>query len=421
MSRKPREPRYPTKPHASGQARIQLAGEEIYLGVWGSPESHAEFARRVAEWKANGYRPVSRRQVRTVDGVLGEFWQWVEREGRYSDWERKNYQRSLVPVHELYGDRPVADFDALALKAVRRKMVEDGARSRKMINARVGRIRRVWKWAASEKLIPLACWQELETVAGLAPGEGGTVDYDDVPPADPRDVDATLDELTPVVAAMVRLQLLTGARPGEVIGLRPCDITRAGTVEIERGVSINAGRVWVTVLRPRRVARPKQEDAGARPSHKTGYRGHTRVILYGPRAQELLAPFLKRPADAWLFNPTEARAAHHTERAKRANGHSRAKGVRVRNSRYTIGSYGRAILRAADRANRKAMEREGTTARQVAHWHPHQLRHAAATVIADEFGPELARIVLGQRTLSATRVYLRDSLDRAADVIEKTG
>ena len=54
-------------------------------------------------------------------------------------------------------------------------------------------------------------------------------------------------------------------------------------------------------------------------------------------------------------------------------------------------------------------------------WAPHQLRHAAATKIAREFGLEHARVVLGHRVLNTTDRYAE--LDRAAarDVARRIG
>lgn len=39
------------------------------------------------------------------------------------------------------------------------------------------------------------------------------------------------------------------------------------------------------------------------------------------------------------------------------------------------------------------------------HWHPHQLRHNAATYLRKEFGLETARIILGQRSAAITEIY----------------
>ena len=49
---------------------------------------------------------------------------------------------------------------------------------------------------------------------------------------------------------------------------------------------------------------------------------------------------------------------------------------------YTVGSYRKAIRRACLKAN-------------VPIWHPHQLRHTAATNIRCQFGLEVAQAVLG--------------------------
>jgi len=43
--------------------------------------------------------------------------------------------------------------------------------------------------------------------------------------------------------------------------------------------------------------------------------------------------------------------------------------------------------------------------RKAHRWHPHQLRHNAATVLRKEYGIEVAKIILGHATLSATQVY----------------
>jgi len=38
---------------ASGQAVVRIADRDHYLGEYGSPESHEEYERRIAEWRAN--------------------------------------------------------------------------------------------------------------------------------------------------------------------------------------------------------------------------------------------------------------------------------------------------------------------------------------------------------------------------------
>jgi len=59
---------------------------------------------------------------------------------------------AVAPVNELYGDSPADEFGPLKLKTLRQHLVEHGL-CRTEINKRVGRIKRVFKWAVSEELI----------------------------------------------------------------------------------------------------------------------------------------------------------------------------------------------------------------------------------------------------------------------------
>lgn len=58
-------------------------------------------------------------------------------------------------LRQLYGFTRAAEFGPLALKTVRKAMADAGL-SRGVCNARVNRVRRAFKWAASEELIPFA-------------------------------------------------------------------------------------------------------------------------------------------------------------------------------------------------------------------------------------------------------------------------
>ena len=55
----------------------------------------------------------------------------------------------------------------------------------------------------------------------------------------------------------------------------------------------------------------------------------------------------------------------------------------------------------------------------VPHWHPHQLRHNAATNLRREHGIEIARIILGHRSPAITEVYAEVDHARAVDVMAK--
>ncbi|MEN6384480.1 MAG: tyrosine-type recombinase/integrase [Phycisphaerales bacterium] len=55
------------------------------------------------------------------------------------------------------------------------------------------------------------------------------------------------------------------------------------------------------------------------------------------------------------------------------------------------------------------------------HWHPHQLRHNAATFLRKEFGIDTARIILGHRSAVITEVYAELDQQKAMDAVIKVG
>jgi integrase len=55
------------------------------------------------------------------------------------------------------------------------------------------------------------------------------------------------------------------------------------------------------------------------------------------------------------------------------------------------------------------------------HWHPHQLRHNAATFLRKEFGLEIARIILGHRSMAMAEVYAEADQEKALEVIGRVG
>jgi integrase len=55
------------------------------------------------------------------------------------------------------------------------------------------------------------------------------------------------------------------------------------------------------------------------------------------------------------------------------------------------------------------------------YWHPHQLRHNAATKLRKEFGLDVAQVVLGHKTLAVTQVYAERNIESAAKVMLVVG
>ena len=214
----------------SGTARCWIAGRWVTLGKYQSPESLAEYARILAELAVAPNPSQIRSHTKTsttVNELLLAFWKYAEQHYRSADGQCTNelpqFRQTFRLLRELYGHTPASEFGPLALKAVRQRMIELGW-NRRLVNQRVGRIRRAFKWAASEQLIEITTHQALTSVTGLQAGRTQAKELPPVEPVDEESVGATLPLLPPAVRAMVEIQLLTGMRPGEVCQLRPCHI-----------------------------------------------------------------------------------------------------------------------------------------------------------------------------------------------------
>ena len=264
---------------ASGQARVYINGDEHYLGKYGSPESHIEYQRRIAEWAASPVTLDS--STLSIDALSLAYLEFAK--GYYrKDGEPTTHILAVrcalrYPIR-LYGPELASAFGPKKLKAVREAMVADDL-SRKQINRLVDIIKRAFKWAASEELVAGSVAVNLSTVEALHLGRTTAREIPDILPVDNAIVDATLPHLLPQLVAMIELQRLTGARPGEITRLRPCDI------------AVREDGVW--------VYRPA--------SHKNQHRGKDRTVFIGPLGQELLRPWLERSADSYCFSPLEAR------------------------------------------------------------------------------------------------------------------
>jgi integrase len=398
-------PRRPNSVHTyrlhkqSGQAVVTLrdaAGRrrDLLLGRYGSTESKTEYARVIAEWQAAGGHlaaVVGHHADLTVNELLLAFWRHADRHYRHPDGtptsERKEYLYSLRPVRELYGQTLARDFRPLALKAVRQHMVASGL-CRGVVNQRVGRIKRVFKWAVGEELVESQVYAALKVVAGLPAGRGLAPEAPPVQPVPDDIVDATLPFVLPPVRAMVELQRFTGMRPGEACRLRACDVDMGGPV-------------WL--YRP--------------PQHKLAWRGKGRVIVLGPQAQAVIRPFIDAAAgEDYLFSPARALGAWRAERRRcrktpvqPSQQYRRVEAPKRRpGAVYTPHAYSTAIAAACRRA-------------RVLHWHPNQLRHNHATMIRRRYGLEAAQVVLGHSRADVTQVYAERDLSLAQRIAAEIG
>jgi hypothetical protein len=71
--------------------------------------------------------------------------------------ELANMKDATQPVQALYETLPAAEFGPTCLRALRERMIENGP-SRKVVNARFNRVRRIFKWGVEHELVaPKSC------------------------------------------------------------------------------------------------------------------------------------------------------------------------------------------------------------------------------------------------------------------------
>lgn len=447
------------KHKASGRGVVRIAGRDVYLGKYGTRECKAEYDRVIAQWLAEGRPTTSTPEADaiTVDELIAAWWPVLERRysGPRSAATLVKHREALRVLHDLFGRELALDFGPKKLTKYRDALLGAGRLCRKETNRRVQMVRRLIEWGVSEELLPPEAAHALSCVKHLVRGDGGR-DSRKIKAVPWEDVEPILPHVSREVAALIRLQWHCGARSGELVGIRPADIDRSDDV-------------WRCVLE----------------RHKTEHHDRERVILFGPRAQEVLRPFLDRvpmpDSDEPLFSPRAAEAERSVARrdARRSPlTPSQRKRKRKRAPRvapgelYDPASYRRAIERGIDAANadrlREAMaaavpecaerieripvsklisKKHETTVdperllracdgdidardralevckdvKLIGRWHPHQLRHACATRLRRELGIEAARVVLGHSSALVTEVYAEIDRANATVAMERLG
>jgi len=375
----------------------------------------------------------------TVNELILAYWQYAS--ARYVDSSGKSKKEvsaiksAMRPLSESFGSLPAVRFGPRALAAIQRDFVKAGY-CRTVVNDHVRRVRRIFKWATANEMIPSRIFEGLRTVDGLRANESVAREPRDVTPVPEQHIEAVLPHISRQVKAIIRLQLLCGARPAEITMLRMTDIDCSGAL-------------WL--YHPRR--------------HKTMRFGKTRQILLGPKAQSIIRDFLKKEADAFLFSPADVEQERRTaqrlaRRTRPTPSELRRRSERSKQPRhapgahYTTDSYRLAIWRACDAADAEARgasppfvcERCGRTyqrfgylrlhssrrhaeaitqrlegERVVPRWSPNQLRHNFATCIRRQFGLDVARVLLGHSTVNVTEHYAEIDRGVAADIMGKVG
>ncbi len=202
---------------ASGQAVVTLDGRDHYLGKHDTPESIEKYKELLAEWvakrdKAPGLLslddPVP--EDLRLDELLLSYLEFAKgyyvKNGKPTG-EFTNMKHAVKPLADMYSGYRVSQFGPRHLKSVREAMIKADL-SRKVVNARVNRIRRIFKWGVENQLVEPSVLQALQAVSPLKRGRSDARETGRVKPVPEAYVRAVLPLVTRQVRAMIQLQEL---------------------------------------------------------------------------------------------------------------------------------------------------------------------------------------------------------------------
>ena len=381
-------------------------GKRVYHGVWKSAEAqknYRHFKKRFKTALLDSTAPrygTGRNDDILILELASDFLTHIE--PRMNKSHVGHYKQCIGFLAEVYGELPADEFSPKKLKVVREQMVKSGRLCRRMVNDYTTMIVRIFSWGVEEELAKTNV-HALREVKPLPKGEPGTFDH---PPREdvPDDVvRRTLQFITSfTVKAMIILQRLIGARPGEIFRMRVGDIDRT------RGNGL-----W--------YYKPG--------SYKTErYVGDIEFPLGIPE-QKLLEPLLigKKP-DAAVFSPRVAMQERNAvRRANRKSKTASRDEQRVGNPGeqlsefYDRHSYCHAVEYAIKRGNRElrkeAEEKAGRELSEkefdkikIPRWTPYQLRNSAATEMELERGLDESQALLAHKSANMTRRYSKAQL-----------
>lgn len=181
---------------------------------------------------------------------------------------------TLKPFLIKYGEMETAKFGLDELEEYQQELDKAGKLCRNKINARIRIIVAMFVWGArhegedGQRLVPPPAAAELKLIENLRRGYCRAIDHPRRGAVLLEDLRKTIPELSRPVAAMVQVQLLTGARPNEIREMKAREITRS------------AADVWEYRPESYKTEHLESRDEGRK------------VIFLGPRAIAVLEPFL---------------------------------------------------------------------------------------------------------------------------------
>ena len=366
--------------------KLCAPGHDVAMSADRPRELAVQAAWRIWE-HANRRTPSTVVKSKTVEDVCAAYCKHAETYYRRQDGtptsEQASIPLSLRPLRDLYADTPVTALTHQDMIRVRNAIISWNTCSRTTVNFYMDRIRRMWRWALDEGLVPASVTAELSQVQPMKPNRTALREPVPVLAVTEADIDAVCAVAPDNFADMVRVHRLTGMRPEELCAMKWEHIDTARTP-------------WV--YRP--------------PFFKTQWRGMVRAVLIGPKARTILSKYRDAEFDGHPFSPARVIASG----IKLANGcNKRRRPVEMLASVPTK----RGIACWNTETYTSALRTYCRHAAIKPYWTANRLRHSFATQVRRDFGIVAASFLLGHS--NGSRITDGYSREAAVDEIIREG
>lgn len=214
----------------SGQGVTTIRGKDYYFGPFELDSSKAKYHKLLTEYSESNSSPLfgAKNTEYTMAGLAVAYLNFAKSYYAHGT-EYVNLELAMGPINALYADHKASQFGPKEFKACRQWWIDKGV-SRQYVNKQAKRLVRAIKWGVSEGVIPPSVHQAIKCVDPLKRGRCEAKESPKILPVPSNTVLDTLPHLAPVVADMVRFQLLVGCRPGEVCSITPGMVDRTDDV-----------------------------------------------------------------------------------------------------------------------------------------------------------------------------------------------
>lgn len=220
-------------------------------------------------------KPLAARPVISVASLTRSYLDFADGHYRKNGIRTDEYncmKSALDALCELYGSRPAAEISINDILAVRQAMVDGGKKCRRYINMSISRIRRAFRWAVKQGLLPAVSLFAFDGFSPLKPGETAAKDHPPRQSISPARIAAVKSLVSPLVADLMDLMLHYACKPGEIL-------------QLTDGMLDKTDAIWTAV-----VASANGQKAD-----------QVRLLRFGPAAQVILAKYITTDPSAKLF------------------------------------------------------------------------------------------------------------------------